>query len=57
MIAKIKKPNGFQSNASMKLPCRMELMERVEPQEGQGIEVAFFIRQTSTWFSGILERI
>ena len=32
----------------MKLPFVNDIIERVEPQEGQGIFVACFIKQTST---------
>jgi hypothetical protein len=41
-------PIGFMSKASTKLPFVSEIIERVEPQEGQGIFVACFIKQTST---------
>jgi len=39
-------PIGLKSKASTKLPFVNEIIERVEPQEGQGIFVAFFIKQT-----------
>lgn len=41
-------PIGFKAKASMKFPFVNEIIERVEPQEGQGIFVACFIKQTST---------
>lgn len=41
-------PIGFKLKASMKLPFVNEIIERVEPQEGQGIFVECFIMQTST---------
>jgi hypothetical protein len=41
-------PIGFESKASTKFPFVSEITERVEPQEGQGIFVACFIKQTST---------
>ena len=41
-------PIGFNSKASTKLPFVNEIIERVEPQEGQGIFVACFIKQTSS---------
>lgn len=40
-------PIGFMLTASTKLPFVNEIIERVEPQEGQGILVACFIKQTS----------
>jgi hypothetical protein len=40
-------PIGFMNSASIKLPLVNETMERVEPQEGQGIFVICFIRHTS----------
>ncbi|MFZ1516194.1 MAG: hypothetical protein WAT21_12385 [Saprospiraceae bacterium] len=41
-------PIGFKSKASTKLPFVNEIIERVEPQAGQGIFVVCFIKQTST---------
>ncbi len=41
-------PIGFMKKASTKLPFVNEITERVEPQEGQGIFVIYFIKQTST---------
>ena len=48
IIRATKYPIGFKSKASTKLPFVSEIIERVEPQEGQGIFVAFFIKQIST---------
>ncbi|WP_339696842.1 hypothetical protein [uncultured Roseivirga sp.] len=47
MIA-INKPIGFMLSALMKSPFVNKVMERVAPQEGQGMSIAYFIRQTST---------
>ena len=41
-------------NASLKFPFVKEITERVEPQEGQGIFVACFIKQTSTDFFSVV---
>jgi hypothetical protein len=46
MIA-IKKPNGFILNASMNLPFVNDKIERVEPQDGQGIFVKCLTKHTS----------
>lgn len=51
-------PIGFKLKASTKWPFVSEIKERVEPQEGQGIFVACFIKQTSTaLFSVVFEAI
>ncbi len=48
IITAIIYPIGFKSRASTKFPFIIEIIERVEPQEGQGIFVVCFIKQTST---------
>jgi hypothetical protein len=40
-------PNGLMKKASFKLPCVIAMTDRVDPQEGQGMLVTFFIKHTS----------
>ena len=49
-------PNGLIKKASLKLPCVIARTERVEPQEGQGMLVTFFIKHTSI-SEFVLERL
>jgi 3-deoxy-D-arabino-heptulosonate 7-phosphate (DAHP) synthase class II len=46
-------PIGFKLKASTKLPSVIEIIERVEPQHGQGIFVACLIKQTSTYLFSV----
>lgn len=46
-MSKIKMPIGFQKSEPVTSPCKSEVIERVEPQDGQGIPVTCFIIQTS----------
>lgn len=39
--------------ASLNFPFAKEITERVEPQDGQGIFVRCFMRQTSTDFASV----
>lgn len=48
IITAIIYPIGFKSKASQKLPLVNEIIERVEPQEGQGMFMVCFIKHTST---------
>ena len=54
MIKAIIKPRGFIKNDLAKSPCNMETTDLVEPQEGQGIFVTCFIRQTSAEFNSVI---
>lgn len=45
MIRAIIYPIGFMPKASSKFPFVNEMIERVEPQEGQGIFARFFNKQ------------
>lgn len=46
---------GFHKTPSNNSPCTNAIIDRVEPQDGQGIPVAFFSKQTGpTTFDQLL---